>query len=103
MGENFEKTMAILNGSKGMAATAIKAMALDLDKKFEELEKKNDERHNALMSAIRENKADTDRKFEKLRVVMFFAESPKWLVISIAGIVFVLMMAGFGDFLKLIK
>jgi len=103
MGENFEKTMAILNGSKGIAATAIKAMAIDLDKQFADLDKKNDERHKALMDAIQNNKCDTDRKFEKLRVVMFFAESPKWLVISIAGIVFVLMMAGFGDFLKLIK
>lgn len=103
MGDNFEKTMAILNGSKGVAATAIKAMALDLDKKFEDLEKKNDERHKALMEAIQSNKCDTDRKFEKLWVVMFFSESPKWLVISIAGIVFVLMIAGFGDFIKLIK
>lgn len=103
MGENFEKTMAILNGSRGVAATAIKAMALDLDKKFEDLEKKNDERHKALMDAIQTNKCDTDRKFEKLRVVMFFSENPKWLYLSIAGIVVVLLFVGFGDLVKLIK
>lgn len=103
MGDNFEKTMAILNGSKGLAATAIKAMALDLDRKFNELEKKNDERHKALMDAIQSNKCETDRKFEKLRVVMFFSENPKFLYLVIAGIVALLLFAGISDVIKLLK
>lgn len=95
--------MAILNGSKGLAATAIKAMALDLDRKFDELEKKNDERHKALMDAIQTNKCETDRKFEKLRVVMFFSENPKFLYLVIAGVVALLVFAGISDVIKLLK
>lgn len=95
--------MAILNGSKGLAATAIKAMALDLDRKFDELEKKNDERHKALMDAIQTNKCETDRKFEKLRVVMFFSENPKFLYLVIVGVVALLVFAGISDVIKLLK
>lgn len=103
MGENFEKTMAILNGSKTLAAVAIKTMALDLDKKFEELDKKNEERHQALIDAIKSNKTDTDKKFEKLRVVMFFSENPKWLYMSLIGVTAMLIIFGFTDLIKLIK
>ena len=114
MGNNFDKTMAILNGDKSKTATALKTMALDLDKKFEELEDKNTERHEALMKAIADNKfetdrmfdkikSDTDRKFEKIKVVMFFSENPKWLYLIIIGVTIMMLFTNVGDLIKLIK
>ena len=50
MGSNFEKTILILNGDKTKSSLAIKALAMDLDTKFDELDKKNDERHEAILS-----------------------------------------------------
>ena len=50
MGSNFEKTILILNGDKTKSSLAIKALAMDLDTKFDELDKKNDERHEAIPS-----------------------------------------------------
>ena len=49
MGSNFEKTILILNGDKTKSSLAIKALAMDLDTKFDELDKKNDERHEAIL------------------------------------------------------
>lgn len=92
MGDNFEKTNTILQGVKGPTATAIKALAMDLDNKFVELEKRNEERHKAIMSAFEDSKKATENKicelerstnerFSKLKVVMFFAEHWKLLLI----------------------
>ena len=36
MGSNFEKTILILNGDKTKSGIAIKALAMDLDKKNDE-------------------------------------------------------------------
>ena len=110
MGDNFDKTMAILNGDKAISSRALKAMAIDLDKKFEyldkrfeDLEERNNERHEALMKAISQNKSDTDKKFDKIKIVMFFSENPKWLYLIIIGVVSMIFLTGFGDLIKLIK
>lgn len=50
MGSNFYKTILILNGDKTKSSLAIKALAMDLDTKFDELDKKNDERHEAILN-----------------------------------------------------
>ena len=39
MGSNFDKTILILNGDKTKSSLAIKALAMDLDEKFDELDK----------------------------------------------------------------
>ena len=103
MGNNFDKTKAILNGDESKYAIALKTMALDLDTKFKELEDRNTERHEALMKAIAHNKADTDKKFDKIKVVMFFSENPKWLYLILAGAVILMLFTNFGDLIKLIK
>ena len=36
MGSNFDKTILILNGDKTKSSLAIKALAMDLDTKFDE-------------------------------------------------------------------
>lgn len=101
MGDNFDKTKEILAGAKGPTATALKAMAMDLDNKFSELDKKNDERHKALLEAISSNKRETEEKiktleistnerFSKLKVVMFFSENWKILLIVIVAILIIL-------------
>lgn len=83
MGNNFDKTKAILNGDESKYAIALKTMALDLDTKFKELEDKNTERHEALMKAIADNKKQTyDKSSEKIKVVMFFGESEMALLNS---------------------
>ena len=40
MGSNFDKTILILNGDKTKSGLAIKALAMDLDEKFAEFDKK---------------------------------------------------------------
>jgi hypothetical protein len=101
MGDNFEKTKEILAGAKGPTATALKALAMDLDTKFSELDKKNDERHKALLEAISINNKQTEDKikaletstnerFSKLKVVMFFSENWKILLIVIIAILIIL-------------
>ena len=67
------------------------------------LNPQNTERHEALMKAIADNKADTDKKFEKIKVVMFFSENPKWLYLILAGAIIVMLFTNFGDLIKLIK
>ncbi|MDO9634221.1 MAG: hypothetical protein Q7J05_04150 [Paludibacter sp.] len=96
MGDNFEKTKEILAGVKGPTATAIKALSMDLDHKFADLDKKNDERHKAILNAISINKKQTEDKikaletstndrFSKLKVVMFFSEHYRiFLVVTLA-------------------
>ena len=103
MGSNFDKTMAILNGDQSINAIALKTMAFDLDTKFKELEDRNTERHEALMKAIADNKADTDKKFDKIKVVMFFSDNPKWLYLILAGAIIMMLFTNFGDLIKLIK
>lgn len=99
MGDNFEKTKEILAGVKGPTATAIKALSMDLDNKFADLDKKNDERHKAILEAISVNKKQTEDKikaletstndrFSKLKVVMFFSEHYKlFLLIILAALI----------------
>ena len=103
MGSSFDKTMAILNGDQSINAIALKTMAFDLDTKFKELEDRNTERHEALMKAIADNKADTDKKFDKIKVVMFFSENPKWLYLIIIGVAIMMLFTNVGDLIKLIK
>lgn len=67
MGSNFEKTILILDGDKTKSGLAIKALAMDLDEKFAELDKKNDNRHEALLLAIKNSKSETDKKIEGLK------------------------------------
>lgn len=104
MAKNFEKTKELLEGEKSNVASALKTLAMDLDTKFDELDKKNDERHNEIMAAIALSKHQTDKEIEdfksctddrffKLRV--FTALSENWqliltiviIVLAIAGIV----------------
>lgn len=99
MGDNFEKTKEILAGVKGPTATALKALSMDLDNKFADLDKKNDERHKAILEAISVNKKQTEDKikaletstndrFSKLKVVMFFSEHYKlFLLIILASLI----------------
>lgn len=99
MGDNFDKTKEILAGVKGPTATAIKALSMDLDNKFADLDKKNDERHKAILEAISVNKKQTEDKikaletstndrFSKLKVVMFFSEHYKlFLLIILASLI----------------
>jgi len=110
MGENFEKAKMLLEKSDGPEKNAIIMLAMDIDTKFSELEKNNETRHQELMNAVRANKKDTDEqiacienKISKMGVVRFFSENPKFLYLSIAGIVFLLMLAGIDDVIKLIK
>ena len=110
MGENFEKAKMLLEKSDGPEKNAIIMLAMDIDTKFTELEKSNETRHQELMDALRANKRDTDEqiacienKISKMSVVRFFSENPKFLYLSIAGIVAILMLAGIGDVIKLIK
>ena len=95
--------MAILNGDQSINAIALKTMAFDLDTKFKELEDRNTERHEALMKAIADNKADTDKKLDKIKVVMFFIENPKWLYLIIIGVAIMVLFTNVGDLIKLIK
>ncbi|MPN62452.1 hypothetical protein SDC9_210201 [bioreactor metagenome] len=74
---------------------------MDLDNKFADLDKKNDERHKAILEAISVNKKQTEKKisdleastndrFSKLKVVMFFSEHYKlFLLIILASLVIV--------------
>ena len=55
------------------------------------------------MKAIADNKSDTDKKFEKIKVVMFFSENPKWLYLILAGAIIMMLFTNFGDLIKLIK
>lgn len=101
MGSNFEKTILILNGDKTKSGIAIKALAMDLDEKFDELDKKNDERHEAILSAIKQSKEQTDRdicslktstdeRFTKLKPVMVISENWK-LIVAIVLIALILV------------
>lgn len=101
MGDNFKKTKEILAGVKGPTATAIKALSMDLDNKFADLDKKNDERHKAILDAISVNKheteckikaleASTNDRFSKLKVVMFFSEHYKLFLVVILALLVIL-------------
>lgn len=91
MGTNFDKTKEILKGDRTVAGKAITLLAMDLDTKFTELDKKNDERHAALLLAITESKKNTDEKicdlkkstderFKKIHVLMVISENWKLIV-----------------------
>lgn len=110
MGENFEKAKMLLEKSVGPEKNAIIMLAMDLDTKFTELEKSNEKRHQELMDAIStNNKVNDERitnmenKLSKMKVVQFFSENPKFLYLSIAGAIALLIFAGIGDLIKLIK
>jgi len=115
MNGNFEKTKELLAGAKGPTATALKAFAMDIDNKFAELEKKNDERHTDIMKALSANKAETDKKitqletntnekFSKLKVVMFFSEhSYLFWIIVIAILIVAGVKSDISSFVKLLK
>lgn len=89
--DNFEKTKELLTGDKTKTGIALKALAMELDNKFAELDKKNDERHEAILSAIKQSKEQTDRdicalktstdeRFTKLKPVMVISENWKLIV-----------------------
>lgn len=114
MGENFEKTKEILAGAKGPTATALKAMAMDLDNKFTELDKRNEERHNSILEALRCSKVETEAKirsleestnerFSKLKVVMFFSENWKLLLIVIIAFMVILGVINSENSLTVIR
>jgi len=114
MGDNFEKTKEILAGAKGPTATALKAMAMDLDTKFTELDKRNEERHNSILEALRCSKLETEarikmledstnERFSKLKVVMFFSENWKLLLIVIIAFLIVLGLISSEDSLSIFK
>ena len=110
MGENFEKAKMLLEQSVGPEKNAIIMLAMDLDTKFAELEKNNETRHQELINAVKANKKDTDEqiacmenRLSKMKVVQFFSENPKYLYLSIAGLIALLIFAGIGDLIKLIK
>ena len=110
MGENFEKAKMLLEQSVGPEKNAIIMLAMDLDTKFSELEKNNETRHQELINAVKANKKDTDEQIaclesrvSKMKVVQFFSENPKYLYLTIAGLIALLIFAGIGDLIKLIK
>jgi hypothetical protein len=82
MGDDLEKTTKeLLQGVKGPQAKAITVMAMTIDKKLD-----------AILDAIAENQAKTDKRidamkqenderFSKLRVIMFFSEHKYILII----------------------
>ena len=100
MGTNFEKTKELLMNDKSKAGVAVKALAMDLDNKFAELDKKNDERHEAILLAIKNSKAQTDKeidglkkstdeRFEKIKPIMVIADNWKLII----GIILIVLIA----------
>lgn len=85
-------TNAALDGAKGKVPTTIKLLAMEIDRKFESIENRFDEkektdktRHEEVLKAISDLKCSNDAKFKKLSVVMFFSDNPKLLVSTIIG------------------
>lgn len=80
MSEDFEKLVkeALGSSQRSPTAKAIILMSIKQDERFEEI-----------LSEIRSNKADTDKKFDKLKVPLFFADNPKlmwFFVVSILAV-----------------
>lgn len=94
MGNELENTTKMaLGGAKGQVPTTIKLLAMEIDRKFESIENRFDEkektdkvRHAEVLKAISDLKCSNDEKFKKLSVVMFFSDNPKLLVASLIGI-----------------
>ena len=85
-------TNLALGGAKGQVPTTIKLLAMEIDRKFESIENRFDEkektdkiRHEEVLKAISDLKCSNDEKFKKLSVVMFFSDNPKWLIASLVG------------------
>lgn len=93
MGNDIENTAkTALGEERGQVPTTIKLLAMEIDRKFENIENRFDEkektdkiRHDQIIKAISDLKCSNDAKFKKLSVVLFFAENPKILAASIVG------------------
>jgi hypothetical protein len=91
MGEEFEKTTKeLLQGVKGPTAKAITIMAINVDNKLDEILAAIKANKAATDQQIEALKTETDAKFSKLKVVMFFSEHAYWLWIIVIAIVIVL-------------
>ena len=94
MGNELENTTKMALGEeKGQVPTTIKLLAMEIDRKFESIENRFDEkektdkvRHAEVLKAISDLKCSNDEKFKKLSVVMFFSDNPRILVASLIGI-----------------
>jgi hypothetical protein len=101
MGEDLEKaTKEALRGSKSQIATAVTLLSISIDKKMDEvmlsnkhmaddLKKNNEE----MLSKLCNYQGETEAKFKKLSVIMFFSENPKLFVLFLMACL-VLMGAG---------
>lgn len=82
MGDDLEKTTKeLLQGVKGPQAKAITVMAITLDKKLDtilEAIAENQAKTEKRMDAM---KKETDDRFSKLKVIMFFSEHKYILII----------------------
>lgn len=95
MGNDLENTTnTALDGAKGKVPTTIKLLAMEIDRKFESIENRFDEkektdktRHEEVLKAISDLKCSNDEKFKKLSVVMFFSDKPWLLSACLIGIV----------------
>ena len=81
-------TREVLGSDQSDIAKAVILMSMSIDK---------------LAEAITVNKTETDKKFHKLKIIMFFSENPKFLYLSIAGVIFLMIFSGIGDIIKLLK
>ena len=91
MCETYKQIEILLKDATGKQAVAIRLMAMMVDKKTSELEKKLVENHRLQMQAI-ENisteinkfKGDTSARFQTLEIVTFFSKNRKlfWFLFS---------------------
>lgn len=91
MSEDFEKqTKELLKGVKGPTARAVTVFAMNVDNKLDEILKAIRENKEDTDKKIASLKCDTDSKFSKIRVIMFFSEHTYilWIVVIAAIIVF---------------
>lgn len=113
MGNELEKSVAeILNGTKqNITSKAIKLLAMDLDQKFENVDKKLDTIVLMLKTDKEESKKEIkcineriDKQEKKLEVVAFFSKHPKLLIILAVGLIFLIgFTIGHSKFLEIFK
>lgn len=108
MGEDLEKqTATALGNQKGEIPTTLRLLAISLDKTFEEIKAESAHRHAEILESLKVNKQhidanclkcklEVDKKFDTLKILLFFFENPKVLYSGITILLFVLMLAGFG-------